>query len=153
LFKRRAAAPSQVATVAKLAQSRPADILLRVRFVAGWGRLPAALTESWSTGDSVHVASRPHIEQHHSSLTTCEPAFVAAFLVRKKATRAAIEAGYSRKTAAVIGCRLLKKVQIADEIAERTKQNLDAKQMDARRVLHLLTERVEFDIAECFDQQ
>ena len=60
--------------------------------------------------------------------------FISAYLKSFNATRAAIEAGYSQKTAAQIGYDLLRIPQISDEI----KRHLDAEAMSAAEVLHRL---------------
>lgn len=61
-----------------------------------------------------------------SKLTAKQAAFVAEYLIDLNATQAAIRAGYSEKTANVIGAENLSKPYIAQEIAkhqeERTKR-------------------------------
>jgi phage terminase small subunit len=57
--------------------------------------------------------------------------FVCEYLVDQNATRAAIRAGYSRKTARAIGSRLLTKVDIRRAIALR----LEKQEVTADRVL------------------
>ena len=51
-------------------------------------------------------------------LTAQQRSFVAEYLKDNNATQAAIRAGYSKKTAYSIGQRLLKKVEIAQAIAQ-----------------------------------
>lgn len=53
------------------------------------------------------------------SLTTKQQRFVEEYMVDFNATQAAIRAGYSKKTADVIGCENLGKPKIAKAIAER----------------------------------
>lgn len=55
-------------------------------------------------------------------LTRKQAAFVAEYLVDRNATRAAIAAGYSKKTADVIGAELLRKTLVAKAIDSRTRQ-------------------------------
>lgn len=50
------------------------------------------------------------------ALTGKQRAFVSAYIVHKNATRAAIEAGYSEKTAYSIGWENLRKPEISEEI-------------------------------------
>jgi phage terminase small subunit len=52
-----------------------------------------------------------------------ERRFIERFMGSGNATKAATEAGYSRKTASQIGYRLLRKVQIQRAIAERTQND------------------------------
>ena len=53
-----------------------------------------------------------------SKLTAKQARFVEEYLVDLNATRAAIRAGYSEKTAAAVGCENLTKPNIADALAE-----------------------------------
>jgi phage terminase small subunit len=52
-----------------------------------------------------------------------ERRFVEHFMASGNATKAAVQAGYSKKTAGQIGYRLLRKVQIQRAIAERTQSD------------------------------
>jgi phage terminase small subunit len=53
------------------------------------------------------------------TLTPKQARFVAEYLIDLNATQAAIRAGYSQATAEQIGCKLVKKVQVAEAIASR----------------------------------
>ena len=55
-----------------------------------------------------------------SPLSERERRFVEHFMTTGNATKAAAQAGYSKRTASQIGYRLLRKVQIQRAIAERT---------------------------------
>ena len=66
--------------------------------------------------------------------------FVEKYLKLNNATKAAIEAGYSPKTAYSIGHDLLKKPEIAARLSKRTEKILQSAQMEADEVLTRLTE-------------
>ena len=70
-----------------------------------------------------------------SKLTAKQQAFVAEYLVGLNATQAAIRAGYSEKTAAVIGVENLRKPNIAQAIAEAQAQRAEKTQRTALDVL------------------
>lgn len=74
-----------------------------------------------------------------AKLTEKQKRFVAEYLVDLNATQAAIRAGYSKKTAEVIGYENLRKPQIADEIEKR--------QEKLRNKLEITQERVIDEIA------
>ena len=74
-----------------------------------------------------------------AKLTEKQKRFVAEYLVDLNATQAAIRAGYSKKTAEVIGYENLRKPQIADEIEKR--------QEKLRNKLEITQERVIEEIA------
>jgi len=61
--------------------------------------------------------------------------FVAEYLIDSNATQAAIRAGYSEKTAAVIGCENLTKPNIAAAIAAGTAKIADRLDITAEKVL------------------
>lgn len=58
--------------------------------------------------------------KRNDGLTERERQFVEQFMATGNATKAAVSAGYSKKTAGQIGYRLLKKVQIQKAISQRT---------------------------------
>jgi phage terminase small subunit len=64
--------------------------------------------------------------------------FIDAYLVSLNATQAAIDAGYSPKTARVQGSRLLTSVDIAAELAKRRAVQVAAADLSAIRVLEEL---------------
>jgi len=53
------------------------------------------------------------------SLNAKQQLFVAAYLVHKNATKAAIDAGYSEKTARTVGPRMLQNVAIQQAVQEK----------------------------------
>jgi phage terminase small subunit len=72
------------------------------------------------------------IATKEKALTAKEKAFVGAYRVCRNATQAAIQAGYSKRTASVIGYENLKKPHIQKELAKfeqedavRNKVNVD----------------------------
>lgn len=69
------------------------------------------------------------------ALTAKQALFVTEYCVDKNATRAAVRAGFSQKNAENIGCRLLKKSQVADAIARELEQQAKVIRVDATRVL------------------
>lgn len=66
--------------------------------------------------------------------------FADAYLENPNATRAAIEAGYSQKTAGSQGQRLLKNVEVAAYIRERQEQAADARILSITRARALLSD-------------
>lgn len=57
-----------------------------------------------------------------AALNERQKRFVAEYLIDLNATQAAIRAGYSQKTAYSMGQRLLKKVEVQDELQKAMKQ-------------------------------
>ena len=84
-------------------------------------------------------------------LTARQQRFVEEFLVDANASQAAIRAGYSRKTAKQQGSRLLTNVDVQSALSEAMKQRSDRVQADADRVLRELTELLEVDVRDFFD--
>jgi phage terminase small subunit len=86
-------------------------------------------------------------------LTPKQARFVAEYLVDLNATQAAIRAGYSAKTAFIIGHENLKKPAMAAAIRER--QEALAKKLDlsAERVLMELSRIAFADVRQLFDGQ
>ena len=71
-------------------------------------------------------------------LTPKQEIFIAEYLVDLNATRAAISAGYSAKTADTQGARLLVNVKVAAEIAKQQGKRLAKLEITAERVLNEL---------------
>ena len=72
-------------------------------------------------------------------LTAKQKRFVQEYLIDLNATQAAIRAGYSRKTAGVIGVENLKKPYIREAIDERLKQIDEEKTADAKEIREFWT--------------
>ena len=64
-----------------------------------------------------------------------QKSFANEWLIDKNATQAAIRAGYSKHTAGVIGSKLLKNLDIAAYLLERTQTVADKLGIDAEWVL------------------
>lgn len=77
--------------------------------------------------------------------------FIAEYLRTNNATKAAIAAGYSEKTARQQGARLLSNVDIRAEIQTERRAMVAAAKVDAQDVLSRLKDEVEADIADLFD--
>lgn len=73
-------------------------------------------------------------------LTEKQALFVAEYLVDLNATKAAIRAGYSEKTAYSIGQENLKKPEVAGAIAKEAQKRVVSAQISAERVLSGLYE-------------
>lgn len=77
--------------------------------------------------------------------------FVAEYLIDLNATRAAIAAGYSPKTAGQQGSRLLKNVKVVTEIAAKTKARIASLEITADKVLQELAKLAFFDPRKLFN--
>jgi len=75
----------------------------------------------------------------NETLSKKQKLFVEHYLSHFNATRAAIAAGYSRKTARSIGSENLKKPAIADEITRRAGEMTNKLSIEKDRVLHELS--------------
>ena len=73
-------------------------------------------------------------------LTPKQQRFVSEYLIDLNATQAAIRAGYSKKTASVIGLETLRKPLVAAEIEKAIKQREDRTGITADDVLKALAE-------------
>lgn len=74
--------------------------------------------------------------------------FVAEYIKDFNATRAAKDAGYSKKTARTQGSRLLENVDIQEQIASAIEKRMKRVQVDADYVLHRLVEMDQLDVAD-----
>lgn len=84
-------------------------------------------------------------------LTPKQEAFVNEYLIDRNATRAAIRAGYSAKTAQEQSSRLLSNVMVSATIAERTLKLANKLEITAERVLQELARMAFFDPRKLFD--
>lgn len=87
-----------------------------------------------------------------SELTAKQRAFVREYLLDLNATKAAIRAGYSEKTAHSQGPRLLENVGIAAAIEEAKAQRSERTQIDADWLLKRLADEAVADIADLYDE-
>lgn len=76
------------------------------------------------------------------ALTARQSRFVDEYLKDLSATQAAIRAGYSKKTAAVVGFENLRKPKIANAIQERMNYRSQRTQIDADFVLHGIAKNI-----------
>ena len=79
--------------------------------------------------------------------------FVLEYLVDFNATKAAIRAGYSKRSAGSIGHELLKKPEIQSAVSEAVKERTERTQIDADWVLRRLAADLTADIADLFDDK
>ena len=86
-------------------------------------------------------------------MTTKQAQFVAEYRKDMNATQAAIRAGYSRKTAASQGERLLRHVEIAVAVAEKTQQQLDKADLTAERTLEEMRRLAFSNVQDLFDEE
>ena len=85
-------------------------------------------------------------------LTPKQRLFVAEYLVDLNATQAAIRAGYSAKTAKVIGAENLTKPAIAEAIQAAQQERLKATGITADRVLSEIARLAFGDVRKIFDE-
>ncbi|MCW2284939.1 phage terminase small subunit [Rhodoblastus acidophilus] len=83
-------------------------------------------------------------------LTPKQQRFVEEYIISLNATKAALEAGYSAKTAKSQGQRLLTNVDIADAISAAKKSRSERTEITADRVLHELAAIAFLDPAKVF---
>jgi len=86
------------------------------------------------------------------SLTAKQKVFCDEYLVDMNATRAAIAAGYSEKTAAVIGCENLIKPNIQKYISEQQSKRAEKLGLTKELVLKQLQRIGFFDIKSVYDK-
>jgi phage terminase small subunit len=86
-------------------------------------------------------------------LTPKQAVFVAEFLISRNATRAAIAAGYSEKTAEAAGSRLLRNVKVSTVLAERNARLEEKLDVTAQRVIRELAKLAFFDPLDLFDER
>lgn len=86
-------------------------------------------------------------------MTPKQRRFVAEYRQDLNATRAAKAVGYSDKTAYSQGQRLLKHVEVAAAVAEKTQQQLEKADLTAERVLEEMRRLSFSDIRSLFDDK
>lgn len=85
-------------------------------------------------------------------MTPKQTGFVQEYLIDLNATQAAIRAGYSEKTAHSQGQRLLKNVVVEAAIASARESRAERTRIDADWVLRRLSEEIEADVADLYDE-
>lgn len=86
-----------------------------------------------------------------AKLTTKQELFCREYLIDGNATQAAIRAGYSKKTAKVVGCQTLTKANVAAYLAKEKAKRAERLKVDADYVLKRLVDEVEADLADLYD--
>jgi phage terminase small subunit len=86
-------------------------------------------------------------------LTPRQSEFVRQYLVDLNAAQAAIRAGYSAKTAATCGPRLLRFAQVRKAVEEAQAKRAERLDLRADHVLHELVRVARVDIGDAFDEQ
>ena len=84
-------------------------------------------------------------------LTPKQKAFADEYLICGNATEAAKKAGYSERTAAVIGNENLKKPNVLEYIAERQKQIDDSRIADIKEVMEFYSAVLRGEVKDQFD--
>ena len=84
-------------------------------------------------------------------LTPKQKAFADEYLISGNVTEAAKKAGYSGKTAAVIGNENLKKPNVLEYIAERQKQIDDSRIADVKEVMQFYSAVLRGEVKDQFD--
>jgi phage terminase small subunit len=87
-----------------------------------------------------------------AKLTAKQEMFCQEYLVDLNATQAALRAGYSKKTAAVIACENLTKPKIAARLTELKAERLDRITCDQDYLLRRLLEEAEADLADLYHE-
>ena len=85
-------------------------------------------------------------------MTPKQEAFVREYLIDLNATQAAIRAGYSERTAASQGERLLRNVDVAAAIKAAQDERAERTQVDADWVLKRLNLEATADLADLYDE-
>ena len=86
-----------------------------------------------------------------ANLTPKQQRFVEEYLIDLNSTQSAIRAGYSAKTAAVIGAENLIKPNIAKAIQEAQNKRTEQTQIDSAYVLKRLVEIDQMDVLDIMD--
>lgn len=99
------------------------------------------------------MTTRKHQKAPSAALTAKQRRFVGEYLIDLSATKAAIRAGYSAKTAHSAGPRLLEHVGVAKAIDEAMAQRAERTRITADRVLRELARIAFSDIRALFDEK
>lgn len=86
----------------------------------------------------------------NNNLTPKQKAFADYYIISGNATDSAIKAGYSKKTAKVIGAQNLTKINISSYIANRIKPTEDKRIASADDVMVYLTSVMRGEIKDAF---
>lgn len=106
-----------------------------------------------STRISLPTQEKPRTHNSHQELNQRQIAFVNNYILLKNATQSAIKAGYSQKTAGSIGQRLLKDVEIQNELNRRLQKQGERVMCKSDDVLLELKRIAMLDITTAFDNE
>lgn len=84
-------------------------------------------------------------------MNTKKSRFAQEYIIDLNATKAAVRAGYSEKTAYSIGQRLLKNVEVQAEIQRLMSQRVERTEVDADYVVNRLIEIDQMDVLDIMD--
>ena len=85
-------------------------------------------------------------------LTARQKRFIAEYLIDPNATKAAIAAGYSKKTAEVAGSRMLRNVKVSQALAKKSNALYTELEISAKKVLQGIAQLAYFDPRKLFDE-
>jgi phage terminase small subunit len=85
-------------------------------------------------------------------LTKKQQVFVAEYLVDLNATRAAIAAGYSKHSAEITGCKLLRNAKVSEQISKKTAKRFEKLEITADRVLQEIAKLAFLDPRKFYDE-
>jgi phage terminase small subunit len=91
------------------------------------------------------------VSKNDADLSQKQQVFIREYLVDGNATRAAIAAGYGKKSAAVSASRLLRNAKVAAELERLQKKHLDELEFTDKMVLRGLGELAFFDPRKLFN--
>jgi len=86
-------------------------------------------------------------------LTAKQKLFCHEYLIDLNATQAAIRAGYSKKTAKVIGCENLTKPDILEFINKAKEERIEEVKVDANWLLKRLADESDADVADLYTEE
>jgi len=101
--------------------------------------------------DVIRLDSWPKRLNLSQRATPKQQQFVAEYLIDLTATKAAIRAGYSAKTANRIGPELLTKSAVQDAVTAAQADRADRTKIDADWVLTRLAQEVDADLADLYE--
>lgn len=86
-------------------------------------------------------------------LTAKQKLFCHEYLIDLNATQAAMRAGYSKKTAKVIGCENLTKPDILEFVNKAKEERIEEVKVDANWLLKRLADEAEADVADLYTEE
>ncbi|SDG86127.1 Terminase small subunit [Pseudomonas flavescens] len=111
-------------------------------------KTPSKPVAKKAAGSSARARNTVKVHNAEVVLTALQVRFVEEYLVDLNATQAAIRAGYSAKTAGVVGCENLTKPNIQAAIAEARQKQQERTEITADRVLREAWNQVTADARE-----